>query len=296
MKLQSLPFIIITAVCFGSSLVASRFGIGQITTVEFVALRISFASVAFVLLLLARPAMRWQLDRKLLRHGLILGLLATAIPMLSFVGSLVYLSSGMTSIINATGPAVTVILAHFFLADESLSWRKVFGVLLSLSGAIMLATQGESGLAEVAKADFRGYLLVFVGLLSVAVGTIYTRRFAAGIPAITLTSAQLFAATIFVLPAVGLWHGFDLSGLNGQGWFAVLYGSTVGTVAAFLLFFYTVQRFGATDASLVTYVIPVVATIGGMMVLGETITGRMIIGMIIILAGIAVINLRARLR
>ena len=294
MKLQSLPFIIITAFCFGSSLIASRFGIGQISSVEFVALRISFASVAFALLLLARPGLRWQLDRKLLQHGLILGLLATAIPMFAFVGSLVYLSSGMTSIINATGPAFTVTLAHFFLIDESLTWRKVVGVLLSLSGAIMLASQGESGLVDVAQADPRGYILVFVGLISVSIGTIYTRRYAGGIPATTLTSVQLFAATFIVLPVVGLVYGFDLAALDGQGWFAVLYGSLIGTVAAFLLFFYTIQRFGATDVALVTYVVPVVATIGGLLVLGETITGRMIIGMIIILAGIAVINLRRR--
>ena len=105
---------------------------------------------------------------------------------------------------------------------------------------------------------------------------------------------QLFAATFIVLPVVGLVYGFDLAALDGQGWFAVLYGSLIGTVAAFLLFFYTIQRFGATDVALVTYVVPVVATIGGLLVLGETITGRMIIGMIIILAGIAVINLRRK--
>ena len=158
----------------------------------------------------------------------------------------------------------------------------------------MLASQGESGLVDVAQADPRGYVLVFIGLISVSIGTIYTRRYAADVPATTLTSVQLFSATIIILPIVGLVYGFDLSQLNGQGWLAVFYGSVIGTVAAFLLFFYTIQRFGATDVALVTYVVPVVATLGGMFVLGETITGRMIIGMIIILTGIAVINLRRR--
>ena len=97
-------------------------------------------------------------------------------------------------------------------------------------------------------------------------------------------------ATLVTLPVISIVFGFDLADVEASGWFALGYGSLVGTVFAYMLYFYTIQRFGATDAALTTYVVPVVATVGGVIVLGETVTGIMMIGMVIILAGIAIIN------
>ena len=290
MNLRSLPIIVLTAFCFGTSLITSRFAVGQFEVVEFVALRFTLASLGYVFILLFNKRERWQLTPKMVQHSLFLGFFSTAVPVFSFVGALVYISSGVTAIMNSTGPAITVVLAHFFLKGESLSWRKGIGVLLSLGGAILLASRGESGIAEIGSANPLGYILVIIGLFAISISTIYTRRFTADVRPIAVTSGQLFAATIVTLPAVGLIFGFDLSDVEASGWFALAYGSLIGTVIAFLLYIYTIQKYGATDAALTTYVVPIIATLGGVLVLDETITGIMIVGMIIILSGIAVIN------
>ena len=81
------------------------------------------------------------------------------------------------------GPAITVMMAHFFLADEALTWRKSIGVALALSGALLLTLRGESGLAGVDQASPIGYGLVFVAMLvSVPVG-VHARALHHQIPA-----------------------------------------------------------------------------------------------------------------
>ena len=195
---------------------------------------------------------------------------------------------------NSTGPALTVLLAHFALADERMNRRKLFGVLLALAGALMLALRGESGLADVAKAEPIGYLLVVMGVVSISVSSIYARRFARDIDAFDLTSVQIFVATLVVMPLTAGINGLDVSRINGQGIIAVLYGAFVGTFVAFALWFYNVRRFGATAAAMTSYVVPVVAAIGGVLVLSEQITIGMAAGMGAIILGIAVINARSR--
>jgi drug/metabolite transporter (DMT)-like permease len=100
----------------------------------------------------------------------------------------------------------------------------------------------------------------------------------------------MFAAAWTVMPLSALLVGVDLSRVNPQGYLALGYASLVGTFSGMLLSFYMVKRFGATAASLPTYVIPVFASLGGALVLGERVSAGMAVGMGLIVAGIALIN------
>lgn len=210
--------------------------------------------------------------------------------MFSFVSALNYLSSGVTSIINTTGPAVTVVMAHFLLQGESLTKRKIVGVLLAFSGAFMLAIRGETGLGEAANAEPIGYIFVLVGLLSVSSSTIYVRRYAQEMDSFDLTSTQIFLGVLILLPVVLLTGGWQMTNVNGLGVVAVGYGAIIGTVAAFWAFFYSVRRFGAIAGAMIPYVVPIAATLGGALVLNEKITVGTLVGMGIIGLGIAIIN------
>ena len=87
--------------------------------------------------------------------------------------------------------------------------------------------------------------------------------------------------------------GFDLSRVNSQGYGALLYAAFVGTFAGMMLAFHNIQRFGATASAITGYIIPLVATVGGVLLLDETITPGMILGMAFIVGGVAIINQRA---
>lgn len=295
MNLKALLFIVLTGFCFGTSLVGSRFGIQQFDTAVFIALRIATAAVAFLLIYLTSPNHRLPTERATWRHGLVLAIFSTAIPIYTFVFALNYISSGVTSLINASNPALTVTLAHFFLQNEPLSWRKGVGVALALSGASVLALRGETGLGLTAVNPI-GYILVFIGIISVSSSTIYARRFAQQADPFDLAGTQLILTASAILPLTLIFNGISFEGVDWTGYLAVLYGGLIGTVSSFLLYFQTIKQFGATAASMMTYVIPIAAALGGVALLGERITLPMLIAMTIIFSGISIINFGGRRR
>jgi drug/metabolite transporter (DMT)-like permease len=164
------------------------------------------------------------------------------------------------------------------------------GVILSLGGAVLLAVRGESGLPDVSQASPLGYGLVALGILSGSSMTIYARRFMRNYDFFDVASVRMFVATLTVVPLSVLLVGVDVSAVNLLGYLAMGYAALVGTFAGLILFFYNIKRFGATAASMPTYVIPVVATLGGALVLDEHITVGMLAGMGLIALGIALIN------
>ena len=102
----------------------------------------------------------------------------------------------------------------------------------------------------------------------------------------------MLAATVIVTPLSLLTVGFDLSQVTAPGYLALFWAALTGTFGGLLMAFYIVQRFGATISTLVTYIIPIVASIGGVLLLDETITPGMLAGMALILAGITQLNER----
>jgi drug/metabolite transporter (DMT)-like permease len=293
MTTQALPYVSLLGFLFGSSLIATRFSVGQFEPSTYIGLRLTMVSLGQVVIYALSRRRRWPTDRRLWRHAMVLGIIGTALPMTAVATALQYQSGGITALLITTNPALTVLLAHFFLLDESLSLRKSVGVALALSGAILLALRGESGLPDVSQVNPVGYGLVLLAMIATSSATIYARKYMRELDAFDVTSARIFTAALIVMPLSFLLVGFDLHTVDGQGYSALLYAALFGTFAGTLLAFYNIKRFGATAAAMTAYVIPVVTGVGGVLVLGETITPVMLLGMSIIGVGIAIINQRS---
>lgn len=291
MTAQALPYISFLGFLFGSTLVASRFSVGQFQPSTYIGLRLTMAGLghmAFYTFVSRRY--QFPTDRRLWLHASILGILGTAVPMTSIVTALQYLSSGLAAILITTSPAITVLLAHFFLPDETLNWRKVFGVALALSGTIVLALSGESGLADVGKANPLGYILVLVAMILGSAAAVYIRKYLSDYNAFDVASIRMFVAAVVVMPLSALTIGFDLHSVTPGGYLALLYAALVGTFAGLLLAVYNVKRFGATAAAMTGYVVPIFAGLGGVLLLDERITAVMLVGVVLIVGGIVIIN------
>jgi drug/metabolite transporter (DMT)-like permease len=292
LTVQALPYITFLGLLFGTTLIASRFSVGQFQPTTYIGLRLTMAGLGHVAIYSLARRRHWPTDRRLWRHAAVLGVVGTAIPMTAIAASLQYQSSGITSLLITTSPAITVLLAHFFLPDEALTRRKGLGVTLALGGAALLALRGESGLPDASQASPIGYGLVLLAMVSGSSMTVYARKYMRDLDAFDVASIRMFVATLAVMPLSILLIGFDLHAVNGQGYFALAYAALVGTFAGMMLAFYNVKRFGATAAAMTAYVVPVVAGIGGILFLGEKFTVVMLIGMGIIVSGIAIINQR----
>jgi drug/metabolite transporter (DMT)-like permease len=165
----------------------------------------------------------------------------------------------------------------------------LIGLLLALGGAILLAVLGETGLSNV-EGSLLGYLLILVAMLFTSTMTIYTRKFVQGFDSIDISSVRMLAAAFVVMPLSLIFVGFDLSQVNFQGFWALIYASIFGTFLGMLVSLYNIQKFGATASVMAAYIIPIVATLAGAILLNEQITPAMLGGMAIIFLGVGLIN------
>ena len=291
MNTKALPYVTLLGFMFGSTLVASRFSVGQFEATTYIGLRLVIASFAHIALyLIFRRRFTWPKDRRLWKHAIFLGAVGTAVPMTLIVSSLQYLSSGIASIMITTGPAVTVILAHIFLPDEQLNRGKASGVIIALAGAAVLALSGESGLSDVSRANPWAYVMLLSAVVLGNSAAIYLRKYLSGYQSYDVASIRMFTSAIVVMPLSLLFIGFDVSEVTTTGYSALIYAALVGTFCGMLLSVYNIKRFGATAAAMTAYIIPMISVILGALLLGETITAVMLVGMGMIIGGVVVIN------
>lgn len=290
MHTKALPSIALLGFLWGTNLVIMRVGVGQFDPMVFVGIRLLLSSLAFIVVYTFSGRRLVPTDRKLWRYATFLGIFSTAIPMTAVVSSLTFQSSGVTALLITTAPAFITIAAHFFLPDEQMNARKLFGVTLALGGAMLIVLRGETGLPDVTKGSPLGYGLVLSAMLFETWGTILIRHHMKEFSSFDVTAVRLTVAGLTVMPVALLLRGFDLSQVTGSGWFSLLYAAFIGAFTAQILAFNITKRFGATAFSLTSYVIPVVAAITGVLWLNETITVWMMAGMVLIGGGILLIN------
>lgn len=289
---KGLPYVILLSLLFGTSLVSSRFGLREFPSLTFVGLRMAISWFAFLLSFAIVKQYQWPTERQIWKHGIVLGIIGTAIPMTAFITSLNYLSSGVSAIIGTTGPAISVVLAHFLLQDEPLTVRTSFGVMLALGGALLLTLMGETGLATESSGSLLGYILVFTASISSSLGLIYARKYVRDLSAFQITSVRVLTTMLITLPLAYFWVGIDLSSVTSVGISSLLYSALISSFAGFILALYIINNFGVATSIMTNYMVPIVASIGGAVLLDERITLGMVTGMIIILAGISLINSR----
>jgi drug/metabolite transporter (DMT)-like permease len=114
-----------------------------------------------------------------------------------------------------------------------------------------------------------------------------------GMNSVEIASVRIFTATLLVLPVSLLILGVNVENVDRSGLFALAYASVCGTFLGMLLDFYIINRFGAVSSATVAYIIPLVAVLGGVLVLRETVTVTILFGMGLICTGLALIQKRS---
>jgi len=287
LKNHPAPHILLLGTLFGFSIIISRFSLEQFSPIAFVGLRLILASLGFVVLyVLSQGKRKWPKNELLWRRAAILGVFGTAVPMMAFVSSLQYQSSGITSVLITISPAITVLLAHFALPDEHLTFPKSIGIALAFSGALFLALRGESGLSAIEQANPIGYGLVFLGIACASWSNIYIRKKMGTFAPMDVAAIRMISAAVVMVPVMLLTSNFQFHQVNLGGWAGLMFAAIAGTFFAFLLDFRNIQRFGASTAVMVSYVIPVVGVLGGALLLDEQISLGMLGGMLPIVLGL----------
>ncbi|MCO5121535.1 MAG: DMT family transporter [Burkholderiaceae bacterium] len=218
-----------------------------------------------------------------------MGLLNNAIPFSLIVWGQQHIASGVASILNASAPLFTVILAHLLTRDEKMTGARLAGVLVGFAGvAIMIGLDSLQALGTHVAAQ----LACLGGAFAYALGGIYGRRFhAMGIAPMATATGQVIASSILLLPvALLVDRPWTLAAPGTAALGSVIGLAVLSTALAYILYFRMLATAGATNAMLVTFLIPVSAILLGIAVLGETLQYRHIAGMALIALGLAAID------
>lgn len=276
------------SVLWGGSFLFIGVAVRELPTLILVTLRVGLAAVALwaLVLLSGRPMPReWAVWAAFLG----MGLLNNVVPFTLIVWGQQAIASGLASILNATTPLWTVVVAGLLLADEPPSWRKLAGVAVGLLGvALMIGLDALGGL----DAHVPAQAAVLAGALSYAFAGVYGRRFRRlGVDPMVTAAGQVTAATLVVAPvAFFVERPWTLPAPSAATWASVLGLALLSTAVAYVLYFLILARAGATNLLLVTFLIPVFAILLGAAVLGERLSWTHGLGMALIGAGLAAID------
>lgn len=235
---------------------------------------------------------RLPMRRGILAAFLFMGFLSAAMPSWLSAISQTQITSGLASILNATTPIWTVLLAHLLTTDEKITPNRLSGVLLGLLGmAIMLAPDLLAITAGIGLGPLFGQGAMLLCALFVAVAGIFGRRFhRLGLPVTVTTSGQLCSAAFFLVPAALIVDRPWMLDLPSARTIAALFGlALISTVAASLLYFRVLARAGS-NVNLVTLLVPINSVLLGVLFLGERLEPRHLLGMAAIAAGLIAID------
>jgi drug/metabolite transporter (DMT)-like permease len=279
---------LVLAIIWGGAFFFIGVAVRHVPPLTYVWLRVTIAAVALWIFVKARGG-SLDLPRQVWGSIVLLAILNNALPFTLFGWGQTHIASGLASILNATTPIWGVLVAHFFTIDERMNPRKIAGVLLGFGGVAtmigpsLLSDIGSSALAQLACVG---------AALSYAFAGVWARRFKRlGISPLSITTGQLTAAAIVMLPVSMIAeHPWTRALPPMSAWAAIAALAVLCTAFGYVLYFKLIDGAGATNAMLVTLLVPPVAILLGGLFLGETLAPQDFAGLALIALGLAAID------
>lgn len=288
MNLTDILMLVALSIIWGGSFFFIEVLVDHLPPLTIVTLRVGLATIALwgIVLAMKLPLPKtWEHWSALF----IVAIVNNVLPFSLIVWGQTQISSGLASIFNATTPFFTVLVAGALLVDERITKPKIIGVIIGLFGTVILigptALKGMTG-------SMLGQLAVMGAAISYACAGAYSRRFKTwGLSPLIIATGQVTMATLILLPITLIvdkpWIDFFMP---FEAIWAIAGLAFFSTVIAYILYFRLLASAGATNAALVTFLIPISAILLGVTILGETFTGLQAIGMSFIGLGLLVMD------
>lgn len=226
-------------------------------------------------------------DWKTWRIFTLLGVTNIAIPFFLITWGEQSIDSAVASILNATVPLFTIVLAHFFTPDDKISAQKLIGLLVGFVGVVVLLSEDVNAGASN---SLLGQAAVIAASASYAVSYVIARRNTAevrgeirgALPLVTATALMWLIAPVAEAP-------LKIPSLPIT-WIGLLWLGVLGSGLALIMQYYLVHEIGPTRATLVTYIFPLGGVLLGVIFLDEHLSWQLVAGAVLIISSIAVVN------
>jgi drug/metabolite transporter (DMT)-like permease len=278
--------LIVLSILWGGSFYFAKIAVLEIPPLTLALGRVGIAAAA--LAILARvTAGRFPRDAATWWTFSAMAALNNVVPFTLMFWGQIYIAIGLASILNATSPLFGVLVAHLLTHDDRLSAGRAVGVIAGFAGVVMLV--GPDMLAEFGT-NVLAELAFLVAACSYAFGAVLSRR-VRGLSPIVVATGQLTMSTVLLLPIVLVFDPLSavLAASRAAIW-AMVSLALLSSALAYLIYFRVLIRAGATNALLVTFLVPVSAVLLGIVLLNESVDARQLAGMGAIFVGLAAID------
>jgi drug/metabolite transporter (DMT)-like permease len=273
-----------------SLLWGGAFFLGSIALVELPPFTIVFCRVALAAIVLISIAVvtgqNVLFRRKTWPIFAALGALSILLPSALMLWSQTRIGIGLTSVLAATSPLLTVFVAHFFTADEKMTTARVVGIVLALAGVAVAMRLA----ASEANSNLLAELAVLGAALSQALAGLLARRLKR-MPTIYLAAGQLIAASLLSLPiALAVERPWTITSPRWTTWVVILALAFLSTALGSFVYFRLLARIGAVNVALVSLLVPITALFLAGVVLSEPLSSHTFAGAALIFGGLAALD------
>lgn len=283
MRLKNIHLLLLLALCWGPSFLFIKLALNELSPTMLSIFRIGIGALVLNMILIFN---RNFLPKKLSfwRDSAIAAFFSVALPFMLINWGQQFIDSSLGSLLNGTTPFFTVIFSSLLLKGEKISGFKIRGIAIGFIGLLVLVSPN---LSEGVNASFWGIMAVVLASASYGVGWVWVKKRLSGTPSFKAPATQLLIATLYLLPFAFFGEQtVPVGDLSITTIVAILSLGVLGTATAFILYFKLIDQAGASYASMVTYVVPVIGVFLGAIVLNEVITLWMLGGAALILYGI----------
>ena len=275
------------AALWSPSFLFIKIGLHDIPPLTLAASRLGIGALLLYTLMRVRGE-KLPRDPRMWRHFMTMGFFSGALPFALISMGETATSSGIASIFNGATPIATALLAHFFIADERLTPKRLTGVLIGFAGILVMFLPGL--LAGGARGGVLGMLAFTIAAISYGAGAVYARRNLRGLSPLLGPTTQLGCGSLMLLPfaLAGEWGRIHPPGPASLG--ALLFLAFFGTALAYVVFYRMVETTTATFLSLVTYFLPPAGVVLGIIFLDESLSWYAVAGCALVLIGVITVN------
>jgi len=269
----------VLAALWGASFMFIKVGVRELAPTTLVCLRLGIGAIVLLPLTLAklRPRVAVAEARAAWRPLVLIGLVNSAIPIVSLSWAETRIDSGLAAVIQASAPLFTALLALRFSRAEVVTGARLVGLLVGFGGVALLVGAQPSGETLAA-------LAVTFSALCYAVAALYSARALVRVPPLVSATGALAAAAVALVPFALFQLPSHFPSWEVVG--ALLALSIGGTSVGYVLYYALLAGAGASRSILITYLVPAIALAYGVLLLGEPLTLAAVGGLALVLGGV----------
>jgi drug/metabolite transporter (DMT)-like permease len=292
MKLKEWGVFALLGLVWGSSFLWIKVAVQEVGPFMLVTLRL-FSGLVGLLVIMRLRRLAFPRERRILLAYLFMGLFNTALPFTLISWGETQIDSGLASILNGAVPLFTIVIAHFWLHDEKITLPRIGGLIVGFIGVVVLVSRDLQ--PGALSGSILGQLAVIAASISYAVAITFSRKYLRGQSPVVQSTMVMLVANGLMWTALPIAEPLRFPALP-MTWVAVLWLGLLGSCLAYLMFFYLINAWGPTRASLVTYVFPVIGLVLGVLFLRESVDWSLLVGSLLVVGGIVIVNFNTLFR